>query len=250
MNYTDLMALPNEAIIYKITGRLVTLYEPKTGTNAKGDYSIQRGEIEIDGEKVAIFLKDREPVHKSWKNRDIIIEAHNGAKGWSGCYVNEDNYNGKNRREIKVTPTGIISLLGGAPAEPTEPPAQRQQAPTQPPAKTNQDPAPAAAAQPPPENGSRGAMEQVIELSNRVANLQILCCGRVESYVATMIQARTGRVLSDAERGSLCMNMLIELMRSGAVAKMPSTQFPPPKPAPPKTPTPQATDPASGDLFQ
>lgn len=59
------------------------------------------------GDKIKVVLKDREPIGNI-KGKDITILAHSGAKGFSGCYVFDQEYKGKSSRNLKVTPTGEI----------------------------------------------------------------------------------------------------------------------------------------------
>jgi hypothetical protein len=121
----DQMPLP------AINGTLTALYPRKTGESSKGPWSFQNGELTQGKAKIKLVFKGLdEPVDKSLKGKDITITAHKGDKGWTGIYSQDNEYQGKTTREIKVTPTATIEQGegGGDNDEGEEEPQQRSQA--------------------------------------------------------------------------------------------------------------------------
>lgn len=245
------MALPVGAQIFKVHGTITELYGPKSGTNAKGEWILQRGTLQFDdGQKMGLFFKDRDPIHLSAKGRRIELACHSGPKGLSGVYADDDNNGNEVKRQIKVTSTGELSFIDGGGSGPNEHPPQRtQQAP--PPQRTQQAPhdPPPQNTQAPPVTGVEALKAGIAEITahaNRVANLQLLAMETVDNYVIPRVQNRTGRVVSDQERASLTMNMIIELMRGMGASKMPARRLAMPgtKPTapPPQQPPPQTTE--------
>lgn len=250
LTYQQIMELPAGAQIFKVTGTLVELYGPKTGSNSKGDWALQRGTLQFDdGKKLPLFFKDRDPLHLSCKGRRIELSCTQGSKGLSGVYADDDDHGDTVKRQIKITPTGDLSFVDGGQSQQRheEPPPRQQQPPPpqerqaqQPPARTQQQPP--ASNTPPAQKaapGSTAAMNECAARCNQIANLQILCMGTVENYVVPTVEAKTGRKVSDAERSGLTMNMVIEMMRSGEAWKLPAVRFgtkqanPPPPQQPP-----------------
>lgn len=226
----DVAEHPADAIIYCLVGTLKIVHERKTGTIGKGTnkgspWAIQNLVITDGKTDVQVALKDREDeIPKSWKNREVMFEAHQGTKGWSGVYAFDDNYNDVITRKVKVTATGQISLVGEAPhsqaAEP--PPAQQRQQPAQ------QQPSP----EKPPATGhttahavNKGDIADVVAKANQIANLQLLCLTTTANYTAARFKEKNGRELSTQEIHAMAISMCIELFRSASYTKMPTTQF-------------------------
>lgn len=215
--------LPEKALIYKVQGVLKTIWEPHTGTNSRGAYSIQKGSILIDGVEVGIFLKDREEIPKSAKGKIIVFETNNGAKGHTGVYTMDDEYKGEKKRLINVTASGLMSYLDPS-EEPKQPPAKPQQ--QQPhdayeEAEPHREPAREPAAARDPMKDMLAAIAEADDYATQIANLQLLCLIKVDHYIAPRFQEKTGKMLSETERASLAMNMIIEMQRNGMARKLP-----------------------------
>lgn len=228
----------DEPIICTV-GTLKKLFEPKTGTNSNGEWSIQHGTIEKDGASIDLFIKDRPAIAQAWRGREIIIEAHKGDKGWSGVYAYDDTYKGKTTRKIKITPTGQVALTGDAPAAeppPSKTPAQHTPAQPKPAAPPN-----IAAAQP----GSRAKIKEAVAAATQIANMQLLSLNTVENYVAPRFKKKSGRELTVDEKHAWAMNMTIQLCRDNMQWAMPTAEIgdkEKEKPAPPPPPPPSDND--------
>lgn len=144
---------PNELIML-VQGTLTKIYPVNTGTNAKGPWSIQKGEIKDDTGTIKVMFNDRDhPIPDTWKGREITIEAVKGERSFSGVYAYDDTYIPKGKpqdtpptRTLKVTKTGEVYLSDEGAGQQDDRPAQqpRQQAPApqqaQPPRQQQQAP--------------------------------------------------------------------------------------------------------------
>lgn len=220
------------------TGTLKKLFEPKTGTNSNGDWSIQHGTLEKDGASIQLFIKDRPAISQSWRGREILIESHKGDKGWSGVYAYDDTYNGKTTRKIKITPTAQVSLVDGqgeaAPEKPAPQKPAQGQAPANKPPQQQQRP-PADPATTPGGSGSKTGIKKCVAAATQIGNLQLLSLNTVENYVAPRFAKKNKRELTVDEKHAWAMNMMIQLCRDNMQWGMPDTEIVD-KPAPPAHP--------------
>lgn len=269
----DIYELPAEAVIYCLQGTIKQIFGRKDGTIGKGPnkgkpWALQNITITDGHSDIEVQLKDGQPeIPKSWMGRGILIEAHQGDKGWTGVYAVDDDYTDPATRKVKVTSTGAVSLLdqGGQkeqaqrpqkPAsqqhqqhqQPTanEPPAHHQQQAQTQPRQRQQEPAPEHQ----PETAEEAAAREkafarkqrteLMEIAYQVANLQQLCLNTVETYTAPRFEKMAQRVLTPAERHAWAMNMSIEMCKQGGLRLCPRVRLLDPatqKPNPPQEPT-------------
>lgn len=104
-------------VIAKMQGKIVKAYELKSGENEKGEWSIQDGYFKDSTGEIKIAFFNHEDV-RPLLNKEITLGAHKGAKGLSGVYAHDNNYQGKTTREVKITETGKIELVGEEKQEP------------------------------------------------------------------------------------------------------------------------------------
>jgi hypothetical protein len=102
-------------IIKTITGTITKLWEPKTFNGDKGEYTMQGGDIEIDGTTYGLKLINN-PQDQSIKGKKVTISSTRSKHGLNGVTLDHENYTGKNgvvdRDVIKVTKTGKVEVEG------------------------------------------------------------------------------------------------------------------------------------------
>lgn len=232
----EVRELPADSIVHRITGTLKTIYGQKTGTigsgkNSGNPWAIQNGVLEMAGAEVEVVFKDREPISPKWKGREIIIEAHKGDKGWSGVYAYDDDYKGNVKRKLKVTASGLVSLLedGGQQTEQPQQPAKPQGQQAQEPEPRQQPAQRRTATETAP--GSPEAVREVKRRALQMANLQLVCMNMIEHVVAPRFKATTGVEIDAPSKHAWAMNLCIQLQREGHQNRMPATmEGPAPKP--------------------
>ena len=123
----QLEGIEQKDIIKRVTGKITKLWEPKTFTGPKGEFVIQGGDIEIDGNTYGLkFFNNNQ--EQSLKGNVVTLSSIRGKHGLTGVSLEHETYEGKNgkvdRDIIKVTATGKIEF-----DRPSEEPARV--APTQ-----------------------------------------------------------------------------------------------------------------------
>ena len=118
----QLDGIEQKDIIKRVTGKVTKLWEPKTFTGPKGEFVIQGGEIEIDGQTYGLkFFNNNQ--EQSIKNNVVTLSSVRGKHGLTGVTLEHESYEGKNgkvdRDIIKVTATGKIEF-----DQPNEEPAR------------------------------------------------------------------------------------------------------------------------------
>jgi hypothetical protein len=120
--------------IILLKGRVVQMYDAHRGEDAEtgNRWSFQRFTLKDDTGTRSVLLKNRDDdLPKSYRGKEIVIEAHKGDKGWSGVYAFDDtDKKGKTTRIVKVTPTAQIYLAEAGPTPPAQEPPPPQQATT------------------------------------------------------------------------------------------------------------------------
>ena len=118
----QLDGIEQKDIIKRVTGKVTKLWEPKTFNGPKGEFVIQGGEIEIDGQTYGLkFFNNNQ--EQSIKNNVVTLSSVRGKHGMTGVTLEHESYEGKNgkvdRDIIKVTATGKIEF-----DQPNEEPAR------------------------------------------------------------------------------------------------------------------------------
>jgi hypothetical protein len=187
--------------IILLKGRVVQMYDAHRGEDAEtgNRWSFQRFTLKDDTGTRSVLLKNRDDdLPKSYRGKEIVIEAHKGDKGWSGVYAFDDtDKKGKTTRIVKVTPTAQIYLAEAGPTPPAqEPPA------AQAPSGVNHKP---AAAGPPPVTATNGGDKVALQTravldakiaAARLANLFIIAVDVVEAVVVPHFEADNGEPIN------------------------------------------------------
>jgi hypothetical protein len=118
----QLDGIEQKDIIKRVTGKVTKLWEPKTFNGPKGEFVIQGGEIEIDGQTYGLkFFNNNQ--EQSIKNNVVTLSSVRGKHGMTGVTLEHESYEGKNgkvdRDIIKVTATGKIEFESQEPARVT-----------------------------------------------------------------------------------------------------------------------------------
>lgn len=104
-------------IIKRVTGRITKLWEPKTFNGPKGEFTIQGGEIEIDGDHYGLKFFNQTHDSDKLKGRTVTLVSTRGKHGLNGVTLDHESFSKKDgekvdRDVIKVTATGKIELDG------------------------------------------------------------------------------------------------------------------------------------------
>jgi hypothetical protein len=118
----QLEGIEQKDIIKRVTGKVTKLWEPKTFNGPKGEFVIQGGDIEIDGQTYGLkFFNNTQ--EQSIKGNVVTLSSVRGKHGLTGVSLEHESYEGKNgkvdRDLIKVTATGKIEF-----DQPSEEPAR------------------------------------------------------------------------------------------------------------------------------
>jgi hypothetical protein len=119
----QLDGLDPKDIIKKVTGKITKLFPEKEKDGQYGPYTIQNGEIEIDGKSYKLALwNNTQP--DSAKGREVTISSTRGKHGLNGVTLEEESFKNKDGQQIhnqviKVSASAKIEYDG-----PSEEPAR------------------------------------------------------------------------------------------------------------------------------
>lgn len=111
------------------------MWNRSTGDGNYGPWSLQNGEITVQGEKMRVLFANMEPVSDEHQGDAFFVQAQSGKKGIHGVSVKEEDYKGNKRIVLKITKAAKL-LLGDAaeaeqPAIPNGSPAESMAQPRQ-----------------------------------------------------------------------------------------------------------------------
>ena len=129
----EIRALDSNSIVNSFSGTVTKVSDRKSGKSEKGPWSFQHLRIaDGKGDDIKVTLKDRPEVPKTFLNGAILIQAHNGDKGWTGCKAVDDTYNDNTERILWVTGSAVISNGDAQNGSAPSPAPQQQNAPVAP----------------------------------------------------------------------------------------------------------------------
>jgi hypothetical protein len=123
----QLEGLNQKDIIPKVTGKITKLWEKREKEGNYGPYTIQSGEIEIDGALYGLTFWDCPQNPELLKGKDVTISSTKGKNGLGGVELGHESYTSKDgskvdRDTISVKKQAKVALAGeaqqGAPANP------------------------------------------------------------------------------------------------------------------------------------
>jgi hypothetical protein len=95
----QLDGLEPKDIIKKVTGKITKLFPEKQHEGNYGPYTIQNGEIEVDGKNYKLaFWKNTQP--ESAKGRTVTLSSTRGKHGMNGVTFEEESYKNKEGQQI------------------------------------------------------------------------------------------------------------------------------------------------------
>ena len=102
-------------IIKKVTGKVTRLWEPKTFKGPKGEFTIQGGVIEIDGQEYGLKLFEREASATDVQGQIITLTSSRSKHGLHGVSLDHESFSKKDgtkvdRDVIKVTKAANIII--------------------------------------------------------------------------------------------------------------------------------------------
>lgn len=228
-------AFPDKTPIPQFEGKVIKVHPRKTGTNSRGEWSMQRVVLrDRNGEEITALLTEHEEF--AFRTGEIVVLACKvGDKGSTGVYVHDDTYNDKTERQIKVTATGRIDLVATEETAPAPAPDRNQGR-----GRRNDDPDQGedytwSTEQAPPRDAGndhqtardktdvRAAKKTLVQ----IVNLHTLCVLAVDRVEAPLVEGATGAPMSDSQRQAAVASVFIKAERSGLVDKMPAAPFKP-----------------------
>jgi hypothetical protein len=111
----QLAGLNQKDIIPKVTGKITKLWEPKEKEGNYGKYTIQSGEIEIDGDLYGLTFWDCPQNIDVMKGQMVTIFSKKGKMGLGGVELDHESYTTKtgekvDRDSIRVKKTAGVTL--------------------------------------------------------------------------------------------------------------------------------------------
>jgi hypothetical protein len=95
----QLDGLEPKDIIKKVTGKITKLFPEKQHEGNYGPYTIQNGEIEVDGKPYKLtFWKNTQP--ESAKGKTVTLSSTRGKHGMNGVTFEEESYKNKEGQQI------------------------------------------------------------------------------------------------------------------------------------------------------
>lgn len=106
-------------IIKRVTGKVTKLWEPKTFNGPKGEFTIQGGEIVIDGDTYGLKFFNQQHDSDKLKGQTVTLSSTRGKDGLKGVTLDHESFSKKDgekvdRDVIKVTATGKVEIGEGS----------------------------------------------------------------------------------------------------------------------------------------
>ena len=119
----QLQGIEQKDIIKSVTGLVTKLWEPKTFNGPKGEFTIQGGDIEIDGQTYGLKFMNQQHDPARFKGKTITLTSTRGKHGLNGVSLDHESFSTKNgdkvdRDVIKVTATAKIVVHDEPASEP------------------------------------------------------------------------------------------------------------------------------------
>ena len=214
-------------VLPKIAGTLVSIYKRHEGENDKGPWSVQDIEIEGQGAKVKVKVWNKPEIDRNRQGQHIEIMANEGQAGLTALFVEDDTYDGKTTRILRLTKTAIVQIGGSQPAN-NQPPAETggngfPDAPeNQPQGNVGRMNEPAARPDPPRQQSAPDPVNEAKKELGKLANLHILATLTVEKVIAPKFKEATGREMPEDRRGASVSSLIIAGEKRGLHLNLPS----------------------------
>lgn len=207
MTANEIQNLADGIPITRLDGVLKETYKPKTGTNSKGDWQVQEAVLQLPDGEVKLKAWNVGDL-KDLKGQQIVVEAHKSDRhGWTGCFKEVENYNGKTYHRVKLTESCKISQANDAtPTAATVSEARKVFA------------SPATTVEYDEDTAVRDARGFAMKMANA-----LLIALEATRYVAGEFEKKhLGESLSGEQQQAMCSSIFISMDKQGVGSKLPS----------------------------
>ena len=240
LSIADVLQLEDKELIPSIKGTVKVVFDRKSGTSAKGPWSVQGFVLSQGDEEITCGAWNMDDDLKALKGSEVTLSCWKGDKGLSGVYAQDDEYNGNITRKIRLTKTAQIAVNGSV--SPQESP-KASAAPKTPATKRN------------PVKGGTAPLDElaVRKNLNQLANFD-LQCGVAADYTRRKMKER-GLEMTAEEFQARWSSYFITGTRENWHRAIPAGDYhwpqvghqEAPKPAPVETPKQPEPEPAEED---
>lgn len=204
----EIQSLDNKGLVSGCRGVLKALYKRTTGGDGDKAWTLQSFQLGMAGGEIKVSVWNHDPLPEAWKGREICILAHEGDKGKSGVYAHDNEYQGRTTRQLRLTATGEVTLMGSSADQAKAPEPASKSAPARAAAPSNVTP-PAASSAPASDDQETKAVKRRI---SGMMNLLMECFGAAR-FIDQEYSRRHNAVLPPAELGLNARTMFIEAKR-------------------------------------
>ena len=120
---SQLAGIEHKEVIKRVTGKIVKLWEPKKFNGPKGEFEIQGGAIEVDGQEYGLKFFENNQNASILEGKVVTLSCSKGKHGFTGVTLDHESFSKKDgtkvdRDVIKVTKTGKLELADGEELQP------------------------------------------------------------------------------------------------------------------------------------
>ena len=232
-----------------VQGTIIELYKQAKGGQGEKAWTRQDGILRDHTSEIKFKIWNKEPLDTSWKGHNVVFEAFNGERGWTGIFTNNNDHNGTITRELRMTKAVEMKEVGAAAptAQPVAPPPPAPAPRVQAPAPHNH---PSAAPSAPRQQATvvgglvGNQMKEAINIAlMKYTNLDPL--GSEFWKVVKQLASNGIRVSQSLEAGHLNPAP----WQSASPAPVAPAPVAPPPPPPPPAPAPRTPPPTEGDEY-
>lgn len=108
----EIREMDNQMVIPAVTATVVSIQAQKSGGTADKPWTLQKIDLSQGNQKMAAVIWNHDPLPASMKGKQVTMLAFQGDRGWTGLFADDNEYNGKTTRQIKMTQAGTIEAIG------------------------------------------------------------------------------------------------------------------------------------------
>jgi hypothetical protein len=202
--------------VLAIRGKLVKLYDQKTGEGQYGEWKLQGGSLKDDTGEIAVKFSDRDELPQAkWRGKVVEIRCTKSQKGGYSGVKRGENKNATNKTIaacLTVSGSAEVSLFEAEHApepEGEEPPPTNGEAEAPKTAQEVSKPAPKVTTAPPQQTAPKSSMNDGMARLYQLANTQYAAIRVVHEYLVPKLKEK-GITVDAAQAGTLIQNMLIQ----------------------------------------
>jgi len=187
----QLAGLNQKDIIPKVTGKITKLWEPKEKEGNYGKYTIQSGEIEIDGDLYGLTFWDCPQNIDVMKGQMVTIFSKKGKMGLGGVELDHESYTTKtgekvDRDSIRVKKTAGVTLAGSEQTQSQSPQVVQKQSIV-------------------PDNSDPGAALEDIVKTHLYVDSLVRLAYKDKAYDEETLRSYVSSVFIEANRKGICI---------------------------------------------